>query len=136
MERVPLLASRKEQLAANPFFGPEALVRPKFTTKCSQYQYSNLRCEEQKISFTKFQSSQADMCPKKATRKTVLQTWKAWKLYALFAATLLFATQCSWPYIYQIPPILRRSDWPVAEEIANRRRHTTKTLKYLSGTVF
>ena len=64
------------------------------------------------------------MCPKKATRKTVLQTWKAWKLYALFAATLLFATQCSWPYIYQIPPILLRSDWPVAEEIDNNcRRH-------------
>jgi len=37
MKRVPLLASRKEQCAAIPFFGPEALVRPKFTTKCSQY---------------------------------------------------------------------------------------------------
>ena len=37
MERVPLLVSRKEQRAAIRFFGPEALVRPKFTTKCSKY---------------------------------------------------------------------------------------------------
>ena len=35
------------------------------------------------------------------------------------AATLLFATQCSWLYIYQILSVLQRSDWPVAEEIDN-----------------
>ena len=32
-----LLESRKEQRAAIRFFGPETLVRPKFTTKCSHY---------------------------------------------------------------------------------------------------
>ena len=80
-----------------------------------------VKSEHKSIRFPSRNSSflQAEMCPKKPTRQTVLQTWKAWKLYALFAATLLFATQCSWPYIYQIPPKLRRSDWPVVEEIDN-----------------
>ena len=41
------------------------------------------------------------------------------KLLTNLVATLLFATQCSWFYIYQILTILLRSDWIVAEEIDN-----------------
>ena len=54
--------------------------------------------------------------PLKNRRPVIVFTYK---LLTNLAATLLFATQCSWLYIYQILPVLRRSDWIVADEIDN-----------------
>jgi len=45
------------------------------------------------------------------------------------------ATQFSLPDMPDSAHILPSADWPVAEEVDNFRRHVTKTLKYLSGTV-
>ena len=65
----------------------------------------------------------------KNERLYILSNVEAWKLYAFLAATLCFATQCSWHCTCIIRLILPSPDWPVADDVDNCRRHITRPLK-------